>query len=979
METESHEPFLRLVARAFVKHYAASLHDICFIFPNRRSGVFFMKELAECTGNHATLAPEIMTISDFLCDITGCIEPSKIELLLILYNKYREVAGKKADDFDRFSYWGDIILNDFNDVDKYLADAQNIFKNIRELKSIKANFLTNEQKEVIARYFGDYSSLKPDDDDSFWLGNDLSSNSAEKFRSIWDMLYPIYTAFNNEMERLQLSYPGKTYRNAVARIKDMAPEDFKHCRYVFVGFNVLSISEIKIFESLKNKGIADYYWDCNSPALRDNSNKASWFISQNIKMFPSRIDIDEPEIDNICPLTVRGIPSNIGQAKFTATIIDKLIDSGDIPDTANAINTAIVLPDEGLFLPMLNSINSRISNVNITMGYPLRLSGIALFINQIAKMHKQARKGKQGFQYFHEDVKDLLSHPFTHAIAGKNIENIYKLLAQSNRFYVSAADICEASPELADLFKPVGNTKSAAQLIEYVHNIVQFVEAKLINCDNISHNSVEAGFIARFIDTFSHLAYAVGKYTVEMNENTFFYLVGRMVSSATVAFEGEPLKGLQIMGVLETRCMDFENLIVLSMNERTFPRKHYSRSFIPGSLRHAFGMATVEFQDCMYAYYFYRMISRAKNVYLLYDARTQSLGSGEPSRYIEQIKTLYSKVKVDHDVINFSIKVPEERPISVVKDSRIMDSLSKYATPGSGFFLSASAINKYINCPLMFYFEKVEHLKIDDEVTEFMDASTLGSIVHSVMEQLYKTIATPDTHEVTKEAIYKLLQNDKLISNTVMITINDVYSGIKNCTEVLTGETLIVRDAIIFYVASILHYDADLGGFTLLQAEKKEEISWQITPDLSINMRQYIDRVDIITDKNNNKITRIVDYKTGKDSASASSIDMLFKPESAHRNKAMLQLMIYCNIYALNNPKIDNLKPAIYTVRKMHESGFKIKGTELTSYLDNDYNDDFLRQLSVVIHEMFNPDVPFTPTKRRDICDYCKFAAFCHR
>ena len=336
-------------------------------------------------------------------------------------------------------------------------------------------------------------------------------------------------------------------------------------------------------------------------------------------------------------------------------------------------------------------------------------------------------------------------------------------------------------------------------------------------------------------------------------------------------------------------------------------------------------------------------------------------------------------MKVDHDVINFSIKVPEERPISVVKDSRIMDSLSKYATPGSGFFLSASAINKYINCPLMFYFEKVEHLKIDDEVTEFMDASTLGSIVHSVMEQLYKAIATPDTHEVTKEAIYKLLQNDKLISDTVMITINDVYSGIKNGTEVLTGETLIVRDAIKFYVASILHYDADLGGFTLLQAEKKEEISWQITPDLRINMRQYIDRVDIITDKNNNKITRIVDYKTGKDSASASSIDMLFKPESAHRNKAMLQLMIYCNIYALNNPKIDNLKPAIYTVRKMHESGFKIKGTELTSYLDNDYNDDFLRQLSVVIHEMFNPDVPFTPTKRRDICDYCKFAAFCHR
>lgn len=971
-------PFLRLVAQAFVNNYADSLHDICFIFPNRRSGVFFLKELASIV-QKPTLSPEVITISDFLCDVTGSVEATKIELLLILYENYRKIAGDGADDFDRFSFWGDIILNDFNDVDKYLAMPDEIFKNVRDFKSIRSNYLTEEQKEVISRYFGE-NAVQQSDVERFWQDSTVyDGKSTKRFFNIWEILLPLYRSFNDDLAGRGLSYSGKIYRDAVERIKNMGAEEFPHRKYVFVGFNVLSLSEIKIFEYLKLKGIADYYWDCNSPALLDENNKASWFISKNVRMFPPELDLHEPEIKSFSPINVVGIPSNVGQTKYASTIIERLIAEKAIADPSDAINTAIVLPDEGLFLPLLDSVSEKITGVNITMGYPLRMSGIAVFLNLIAKMHKQARKSGDDYAYFHDDLKDLMAHPFAKSIASEEVECVSAYLMQSRAFYVASATLARLAPRLSVIFEPVRDTTSTSEFIDYVARIVGFVEKMLMQGDTISSESVEMGFIAQYMDLFLQLAGTIGKYDIKMNENTFFFLVGRMISSAKIAFEGEPLKGLQIMGVLETRCMDFENLIVLSMNERVFPRKHYSRSFIPNNLRRGFGMATVEFQDCMYAYYFYRMISRAKNIYMLYDARTQSLGSGEHSRYIEQLKTLYPDAEIRHSVASFKITVPKEIEINMPKDKRIMERLDRYRTPGSGAFLSASAINMYINCPLMFYFEKVEDFKIADDVTEFMDASTLGTIVHSVMEQIYSKMSDGCRQKITEARIHRLLaQDDKTIYDTVMRTINSVYFNKENCTDITTGETMLVSDAIIYYVRNILAYDARMGGFTFVQAEKREEIVWTLEEGLSINMRQYIDRVDIAgTGVDGEPSLRIVDYKTGKDKTSAASMEMLFKAESADRRKAMFQLMLYCNIYAQSHKTDEPIRPIIYTVRSIDDSGFTIGRNSVTDY--HDVNQDFLNAFVPVIKEMFNNDVPFYQAKNAKHCEYCKFASFCHR
>ena len=964
--------FLSLVARAFIEHHAAELHNFCFVFPNRRSSVFFIEQLSQLA-DRPMLSPCVTNITDFLSELTDSVEPSKIEQLFILYREYCRIMGDRAEPFDRFSYWGDIILNDFNDVDKYLADPQRIFQNISDLKDIRSNFLTEEQVKVIREYFGvDYNIDLTDD--KFWSDPKVynDSSSSRHFIDIWKALHPLYQAFNARLSEQHFSYSGRIYREAVARINDMHASDFRYRRYVFVGFNVLSLSEIKIFKALGNKGIADYYWDCNSPALRDTDNKASWFISKNIAMFPSKLDINEPPVTSFPPVTVLGIPSGVGQAKHTHKILDDLIDSGAIPSPGNAINTAIVLPDEGLFMPLLDSLNERITGVNITMGYPLRFSEIAVFVNRIARLHKQSRKSGSDFIFFHEDVKDLLSHPYMRLINEAQCTALSSYMTSSGSFYIAFAKICEICSgctadtdhmSLTEVFRPVPAAYSSAMLVEFLNRIVRIVEMGLIAGNAVAAESVAMGMISQFMDRLSQLSGTILKYDIEMNENTFFYLVGRMVASISVAFEGEPLLGLQIMGVLETRCLDFDNVIILSMNERVFPRKHYSRSFIPANLRRGFGMATVEFQDCMYAYYFYRLIARAKTVHLLYDARRQAIGSGEYSRYIGQLLTIYRDAPVVHRVLDFSISAPGEMIVEVMKNERIMQRILRYTTPDSGFYLSASHINHYINCPLQFYFEKVEDLKVADDVTEFMDSSTVGTIVHDVLNELYAThgpVITPAT----------ISSLAPLVNGEVLRVMRKKYI---HAGDELNGETQILASALNYLVSSVLAYDKAHGEFRFVMGEQEQITHWN-----GVNIRQYIDRVDMVTTPGGSERLRIIDYKTGSDRVDASSVSDMFVERSGHRFKAMLQVMLYCNVYA-HDKRLGNtpIQPIIYKILKMNDSGFTVNKQVIENYLS--INDEFLSMFNDVIAELLNPDIPFRQTANTRHCAYCKFTAFCHR
>lgn len=968
-----HIQFLRDVAITFLNNAGEDLCNYCFVFPNRRSCLFFQKYLKE-EADEAKILPGITTISEFVVDTTQMIECGRIELLLDLYEEYVKLAGENSESFDDFSYWGDVILNDFNDVDLYMVNSKELFRNLRELKEIGTDYLDEDQKKVIREYFGESYALSEYSQDSFWKHsqayNDTDSNTKQYFK-LWEMLGVLYDNLNRKLDNKGVTYSGRIYRNAVNRIESSSEKDFSFKKYIFVGFNVLSTSEIKIFEALKKKGIADFYWDYNSPALIDDKNKATRFIKINAKNFPSEYELNEPKINDFPHISVKAIPTNVGQVKYATKIVNDLIENNLVQDKHNLLDTAIVLPDENLFVPLSGSFDVGNNKTNITLGFPLKKSLTATLLSLVAKLHRQSRKIQGEWNYYIEDIKELLSHPFFKLDVINHTQSLLKELGKEHPFYVQSNQLLGICKEFDILFEPI-EEKNARSLIKYVSSMMVYIENMIIpSFEGDSKKSVERSCALKYIEQFGLLVELISKYNIEFNDNTFFYLIDRFVSGQTISLQGEPLEGLQIMGVLETRCLDFKNVIILSMNERVFPRKHFSRSFIPYSIRKGFGLSTIEHQESMYAYYFYRMISKAENVFLLYDARTTGLGSGDPSRFIQQLYNHYGKGKIKIDFVSFGNPNPSNVSISVPKTDRVMECLSQYQKGGNGY-LSASSINSYITCPLKFYFEKVEHLHIDDEPSEFMEARTFGTIIHEIMKRIYEKAPQ---RKVTQSYIQSYLNNNGIRLNDVIVNVvNEIYykKG-EFCNDALDGMGYMVFDVIKLYVTQILKLDFK-GDFTYIKGEEKEQGYWE---ELGINFTQLIDRLDYIED-GENSFFRIIDYKTGKDSTVISRKDekLILTSDS----KAVNQVLMYCHFYAYLNGK-DNLriKPEIYTVRDLSNYEVKVSENKKRKVVNNyiDYSADFMDSLKNIVNEIFDKNIPFTQCEDENKCEYCKFKGFC--
>lgn len=972
-----HDSFLHCVARTFLKQDVQLLKDYCFIFPNRRSCVFFEKELAEQSVTPFVF-PCITTISDFVGDTTKMVPGNRIELLLDLYQEYINIVGEKAESFDEFSYWGEIILNDFNDIDLYLIDANKIFRNLKEFKEIGTDYLSSEQKNILNEYFSNTEFTANSNIERFWKHTTAYNSNSEKKREyfyMWEMLGELYQAFNQRLQQKGVAYSGKIYRTAVDILKNCSVDDLVYKQYVFVGFNVLSTSEWQIFKILKDKNIGDFYWDFNSPAFKKSNNNAVDFIYKNAKYFRPKYNIGENKITQFPTIELKAIPSNVGQVKYAVKIIEDLINSEEIKNNQDLLNTAIVLPDENLFIPLVGSINRNIiPKVNVTMGFPLRKSLISSFLSILSKAHRLSRKIKGEYCFYVDDLKGLISHPYLKLIAKRETQEILAKLSKDRKFFISPKWIEKEYPILKDLFTPI-EAINIKELISYTTRILSFIENNIINQDNDSDN-VEKTCIKKYIEQFNQFIDIIGDYEVILNENTFFYLIDRFISGTVVSLQGEPLEGLQIMGVLETRCLDFKNIIILSMNERIFPRKHFSRSFIPYNLRKGYHMSTIEHQESMYAYYFYRMISRAEKVYLLYDARTTGLNSGDPSRYIHQLNNIYDDCNVKLENISIDISAPKNLGIKVPKTKRVMDKLNLYRTEGSGKFLSASSINSYISCPLKFYFEKVEGLFIDDEITEFMNYSTFGTIIHDIMHNIYSPLKY---QLITTTYISKFLNNKANCLDRIIIeSVNRIYykKG-KDCYDELDGEGYMIEDVIKHYIIEILKYDSK-QEFIYLQGEESGEFEesgfWR---DLGINFKQYIDRVDKVENINGSSCIRIIDYKTGNDETSVSDFSTAMDNSKDKIKKAIVQIFLYCNFYNYIKEGNEKIKPLIYTVKDMSQAEIKINRNIVDDY--HEFNDDFITNMKDKINEMFNENIPFEQCNNDKTCQYCKYKDFCRK
>lgn len=972
--------FLQRVADVYVSRHAADLFRMCFIFPNKRSGLFFEDYLTAALKGTYMLMPEVTNITDFTASISNLSEATRFDMLFTLFDQYRKIFGDEVE-FDKFVFWADMLIGDFNDVDRYMVDARALFVNVKRLREISANYLTSEQKELLKRYWGDdcFDKVGYDDGDRFW--NHLTedeSDTQKRFFKLWEALAPMYQGYTDSLSAKGLASPGRLSRLAAEALNPRHGGDFvpNHTRYVFVGFNVLSTAEIEIFTRLQQRDLADFYWDCNSPMLNIEYNQAARFVKCNMRMFPSRYDIGEKPFTTLPDITIKGVPSAVGQVKIVNATLRQMIESKQIADPSNAIDTAVVFPNESLLIPMLHSLPEALASINVTMGFPMRYNPLASLFHLIItlRLHERGAAGESTFYY--EDVEAIVSSPAISTLAHEQADNLMDTIRRDRLFNVPFGVIAKLAPRLMPIFIPIAYSPDNSGILNYLMGICTMLK-EVRGSDGIALHS---RFIDAYEDAINELYDAACEYRVEMEPQAFFRLVERALSTSAIRFKGEPLKGLQLMGVLETRALDFDNVIMLSLNERIFPRKHYTRSFISDALRRDFGMATLDFQESIYAYYFYRLLSRAKRATLIYDSRTVGgLRNNEMSRYLLQLLYIGGRDNMLHTTANFSTQAFDKYPIKVDKTPDVKAKLMGFCND-DGFRLSASTINHYIECKLKFYLSSVESYREEEELTDYMDSSTYGTVVHDTMQQIYESMQGPDHKPVTvqKPMIEALLKKGNLtVEKMLRANINRLYLRKKE-TEYdapLEGEALIHSEVMYTSIMNMLRYDLTLCPFEFVAAEYKVDGKLRVNDRLTVNFTQRIDRIDRVNGR-----LRFIDYKTGTDPLSAKSISDAFTLRK-NRPKAMLQLILYSHFYNMQRGVDEPIQPMIYSVNDISLNGealpLNIAGEELTDY--HQALEEFIPLLDETLSELFLSDTPFTQAEDEEYCKFCQFKELCER
>lgn len=1001
--------FLKSIASAFYEKYE-NLTDFCFVFPSKRSGNFFRKYLKESLpANKSILSPHILTINDFIADLSGLVIDNRIDLLFRLYKEYQKLQTDDSVDFDKFMMWGETILSDFNDVDMYDVNADLLFKNMSDFKEIQSDYLTDEQKKIISEYFGNASPWKSTN--RFWRHFNAFGNTSSKsnFIKIWEVLSVLYHRLNKSLLSEGLCYPGMAYKEAYRRLQNDIKRLLPYKKVVFIGFNVLSTIELKIFSLLRDYtyeddngvkvSIADFYWDCTGPVLSDKDNSATLFVNRNRKLFKSELDISCSDT-NAYPSVVKVIstPSNSIQTKIISDIASDIVNRTKEKRLLDQAKIAIVLPDENLLLPLLYSMPKNVKTANLTMGYPLKMTSTASFVALLRQLQKRCHLRKGKYHFFQDDVKSLIAHPYMQLLLGVNvISQIKKYINKERLFSITYSDIEKFAGEYSFVFTPFNKETTSDIVCNYLRDSLMSVKKKLQEVGNSSilKSRIDIHNIETYLNVISQIKTTINHHEIKiLNHRTVFRLYDKLLSGEKVNFEGEPLQGLQVMGVLETRCLDFEYLIIPSMNERIFPQKIRQRSFIPNTLRSGYGMSTLQFQESIFAYHFYRMISRTKELYMLYDARSSGLKSGDVSRYILQLKYLYPKSNTEIIPYVFNSTNTQKKEICIDKNNDIVEKeLNRFLESESKYNISASSLKTYIDCSLKFYLQFVKRLKTDEEPEEFMDAKTQGDIFHKIMEHIYswdekeKKLLSGSKLEkgrlISKEWIDGLLSKDNTtILRIIDKYISEIYLKTNDTENAQKGDAAIFRNVLNQFTRNCLKADRELTPFLYWGSEVKKNMQLELSDGRKVNITFVIDRLDEINITDNPTI-RISDYKTGVDSVSCMDIDSLF--EAGNKYKAIFQLLTYATLYK-HKEGYDykgDIRLDIYKTREIHteQRNFNTAieiGADKSSYF-NEWSDQFSQRLNDLIISIFDKKAPFAQTSNFETCDYCPFKMLCQR
>jgi len=933
--------FLELTATDLYNKYGDRLADIAVVFPNNRARLFFSEYLYKAAGK-PVWTPGFTTISELFRQCSDLKIADNLELTGWLYKVFIENSNNKEETFDEFYPWGEVLLSDFDDTDKNLADSKQLFRNIKEQAEFTDTLehLTEEQVASIRLFFKNFRA-------------DRKSLLKERFIENWNILSDVYDSFKALLTEKGIAYEGMLYRTVIDKLELEVTDILKYEKYAFVGFNVLNQCEIKLFKLIQKAGKALFYWDYDELYMNNTSHEASLFIRKNILQFKNELDRSHFNNFSSIPKKVNFIStsSENAQARYISNWVKGL----------NPAQTAIILCNESLLLSVLHSVPDEIQDLNVTMGFPMIHTPLYNLINQIAVLHAEGVIKSKEKRFNHRFVLPVLQHPLVRSISTQ-AEIVENKLRKANSFRPLAKDLME-DEFLSMIFS---GSNDALTLSEKLISILKYMGT--FKRDDIpdDFDPMYSEAIFRSYTLINRIHDLISTSVIDVNLYTFQKLLNKALTNATIPFSGEPVKGLQIMGMLETRNLDFKNILMLSVNEGKLPSSSNDISFIPYNLRKGFGLTTVEHKNSIFSYYFFRILQRAENISLMYNTSTEGTSKGEMSRFMLQLL-----VETDLDInrfnLNSNIELPQPFDISINKTTEITDFIKNEIST-----LSPTAINSYLDCSLKFYFKYIAKLKKKDEVSEDIDGSVIGNIFHHSAQAIYGKMIEKNNGVIESDVLNSWIKNKSEIEKIVDYYFQKDYFLTETADKApeYNGQQLIIRNLLINFIKSLIQTDKKTAPITIIGLEKPvyKEISVESNEDLvKLKIGGIIDRVDFTNGK-----TRVIDYKTGSKSKEKLNIEELFL-SSKTRLSHHFQIIFYSYILK-QTTKHDNIEPNIFYLASI----FAENNTPVISVTENDI-EKFENLLLDSVKDLLDNNKPFQQTTVTDRCKWCDYKKICRR
>ena len=969
--------FLEYVAEDIISKYGTDLSRIAVVFPNKRAALFLNEHLARLAGQ-PVWSPAYITISDLFRQHTDLKTADPIKLICDIHKSFTKCTGID-ETLDHFYGWGQLLLADFDDIDKNMADADSIFCNLKDIHELDdISYLDNEQKEMLARFFANFS-------------DDIDSELKKRFLSLWSHFGDIYHDYNRRLTEQGIGYEGAIYR----KVASEQTLHLKYDKYLFVGFNLLQKVERVLFSRLMKEGKAKFYWDFDEYYMPSPSQHLTTSPSQHLNLsdFPNELDNTDPDIyaNMRRPKRIRFIssPTENAQARFAA---NWLLENHRY---RAGRKTAVVMCDESILLPLMHSLPPEADKVNITSGFPLAMTPVASLVMLLFDLYTLGLR-KKGTAFNPHYLKKLMAHPYARHLQEvhlKEMNDVHLKGVHLKGVHLSQVHQKEEQQTIGDNSGCMGMAgmpypPTSAALLHHIATLVKQVGiATKQEGDALTQESV-----FRMFTILNRLAALADSGDLLVDNTTLRRLVSQLVGAASIPFHGEPVVGVQIMGVLETRNIDFDNVLLLSCNEGNMPKGVNDSSFIPYSIRKAHGLTTIDNKVAIYSYYFHRLLQRAGDITIAYNNSTDNGHTGEMSRFMLQL-LVESGQKIDHYSLTAKNQPSPLMPKAIEKDEAALSKLEEMSR------LSPSAINTYIRCKLAFYYQYIAHIKEPDSDPETIDNRMFGNIFHRAAYLIYKDI-TDHSPVIEKAHIQAYLSNRKLLASVVDRAFEEEECKTNN------GLQIINREVIIEYVTKLLKIDQQLCPFSILAMEEEAKVYTQLsftipsggalkggalvssapTKQYNLTIGGIIDRLDAVTDKQTGKPRiRVVDYKTGNQPSSPiKNIDEIFDPNnirSKHSNY-YLQAILYSLIVSRSkrwNPANHPVSPALLFIKQAPANHY-----DPTLLIDKHpisdvtvYEEEFLTKLKHTLADIYSPDTPFTPTDDRKKCELCPYRMLC--